>query len=235
MSKTKDQFRLPIHIVFKVFFCTLFCVFFVVVFFGFAGKFDWFRGWIYVIILSCGQGCSAFYIWKKNPELLKRRGEAGKGVKKWDKIVLGLFGLLYCTILIVAALDERYSWSTMSVKLWLVGAIMYAFFVVVLTWTMVTNPHFEKFVRIQYDRDHRVIDTGPYRIVRHPGYLATILGFILAVPFLLGSWWAFIPVFLAAACLIIRTALEDSTLRNELSGYEDYVRRVRYRLLPGIW
>jgi len=90
MSKTKDQSRLPIHIVFKVFFCTLFCVFFVVVFFRFAGKFDWFRGWIYVIILSCGQGCSAFYIWKKNPELLKRRGEAGKGVKKWDKIVLGL-------------------------------------------------------------------------------------------------------------------------------------------------
>ena len=100
---------------------------------------------------------------------------------------------------------------------------------------MVVNPHFEKTVRIQTDRDHRLIDTGPYRIVRHPGYLGTILSFILSAPLLLGSWWAFVPAAASTASLIVRTALEDRTLRTELAGYEDYARRVRYRLAPGIW
>ncbi len=77
--------------------------------------------------------------------------------------------------------------------------------------------------------------SDPYRIVRHPGYIATILGLVLATPLLLGSWWAFIPAILAMACLLLRTVLEDRTLRQELSGYEAYTRKVHYRLLPGIW
>ena len=100
---------------------------------------------------------------------------------------------------------------------------------------MTVNPHFEKTVRIQDDRNHRVIESGPYRIVRHPGYTATLLGFVLATPLLLGSWWAFIPAILAMLCFIIRTVLEDLTLHKELWRYEAYAQKVRYRLLPGLW
>jgi protein-S-isoprenylcysteine O-methyltransferase Ste14 len=103
-----------------------------------------------------------------------------------------------------------------------------------LTWSMVVNPFFEKTVRIQTDRGHRVIDTGPYAYVRHPGYLGFV-GWILSAPLLLASTWAVAPAVLAVAGLVIRTALEDRTLQNELTGYPEYAARVRYRLVRGIW
>ncbi len=218
--------------VFKI---TSIVVLFFIAFFWIAGKVGWTRGWLFAALLAIGQGASAIYIWKRDPALLKRRGEMGEGVKTWDKILLGLFGLTYSAILVLAALDERYGWSEMSGWLWLTGVMMYLFFVVVLTWAMAVNTHFEKFVRIQEDRGHRVIETGPYGIIRHPGYLATIVGFVLATPLLLGSWWSFIPAFLAVFCLVVRTALEDRVLHKELAGYKEYAHRVRYRLLIGVW
>jgi protein-S-isoprenylcysteine O-methyltransferase Ste14 len=99
---------------------------------------------------------------------------------------------------------------------------------------MGVNPYFEKTVRIQTDRGHRVIDTGPYAYMRHPGYVG-LFGWMLGTPFLLGSWCALGPAVLASIAMIVRTALEDRTLRVELEGYEAYAARVRYRLVPGIW
>lgn len=210
-------------------------VIFITVLFLIAGRFDWIRGWAYVGLFALGQSASTFYIWRKDPELLTRRGKTGEGTKTWDKILLGLFGLTYLGIMITAALDVRYGWTEMSLWLWPAGFALYAFFLAVITWAMNVNTFFEKTVRIQADRGHRVIDSGPYRIVRHPGYAVTIPGFILSSPLLLGSWWSFVPAFVSAACLVIRTALEDRTLRRELAGYEDYARQVRFRLLPGVW
>lgn len=89
-------------------------------------------------------------------------------------------------------------------------------------------------VRIQADRGHRVVSGGPYRWIRHPGYAGALLAY-LAAPFLLDSPWAFIPAALTAIVLLARTRMEDSTLQSELPGYRDYARRVRYRLLPGLW
>lgn len=203
--------------------------------FGLAGGLDWFRGWVFMGLLIVGQTLSTLYIGRKDPELLRRRAQIGQGTKTWDLVLLALFGLTYLASLIVAAFDAHYHWSEMTIWLWPIGAGLHAFFVVVITWAMAVNTHFEKTVRIQSDRHHRVIESGPYRIVRHPGYIATILGLVLATPLLLGSWWAFIPAILAMGCLILRTVLEDRTLRQELSGYEAYTRKVHYRLLPGIW
>ena len=200
-----------------------------------AGGLDWFRGWVFIGLLIVGRTISTRYIGRKDPELLRRRGQIGQGTKTWDLVLLTLFGLTYLAIIVVAAFDAQNHWSKMPVWLWLIGAVLYVFFVMVITWAMAVNTHFEKTVRIQRDRHHRVIESGPYRIVRHPGYLATILGLVLPTPLLLGSWWAFIPTILAMACLILRTVLEDRTLRKELSGYEAYTRKVRYRLLPGLW
>lgn len=110
----------------------------------------------------------------------------------------------------------------------------------VLGWGLVhalghdRQPFFSAMVRIQAERGHAVISQGPYRFVRHPGYAGGIV-YQIAVPLVLGSWWAFIPSLLAVACLILRTVLEDHTLHSELDGYQDYAQHVPYRLFPGIW
>jgi len=99
---------------------------------------------------------------------------------------------------------------------------------------MVVNPHFEPTVRIQKDRDHKVITSGPYKVVRHPGYLAGIL-FTLSIPLIIGSVFTLIPSGIYCLLMIIRTSLEDKTLHKELDEYSEYAKRVRYRLFPEIW
>ena len=103
-----------------------------------------------------------------------------------------------------------------------------------VVWATAANAFFAQTVRIQRERGHAVATGGPYQFMRHPGYAGTIL-FELAVPVMLGSWWALVPGSLVALLIIIRTALEDRTLQKELDGYQEYAKRVHYRLLPGIW
>ena len=114
-----------------------------------------------------------------------------------------------------------------GIAVWLAGNVLF-------TWAMGVNPFFEKTVRIQTERGHRVIDTGPYAFVRHPGYLG-FFGWALATRLLLGSGWAMVPALLTVAGLVVRTALEDRTLQAELAGYAEYAQRVRFRLVPGLW
>lgn len=211
-------------------------ILFVGCFFATAGDVGWTRGWLYLGVLTAGHAVINILVARKNPELVRRRGEFGEGTKRWDFVVLAVFGLTFLATLFTAACDVRNGWSAMaSPGWWLGGLILFCVYVVLLSWSMMVNPHFEKTVRIQEDRNHVVVDCGPYRVVRHPGYVGTVFGMILSAPLLLGSWWAFIPAAASGLSLIVRTALEDRTLRAELPGYEDYVRRVRYRFLPGVW
>ncbi len=136
---------------------------------------------------------------------------------------------------ILAALDDgRYHWSRLP---WWVCLMGYTFLIVGLagmTWAQAVNKFFEATVRIQTDRGHTVIDTGPYAIVRHPGYSAGYLIFV-GMPLALGSLWALTPAILLCPLLVLRTIWEDQTLREELDGYREYSQRVRYRLIPGMW
>jgi len=138
-------------------------------------------------------------------------------------------------LVIVAGLDHRYSWSpALSPWLNLLGFILISLGYAFASWALVENCFFFSTVRIQTDRGHVVCDSGPYRIVRHPGYAGNIpplLGMVLA----LGSVWTLIPAAVALIIAVIRTALEDRTLQEELPGYPDYARRVRYRLIPGVY
>lgn len=204
-------------------------------FFDIAGGYDWFHGWLFIGVIAVCHGASAVFVIAKDPGLLKRRSRFGKGTRAWDVVLLSLFGLLFCGAVLIAALDERNGWSPLPGWLPMAGAGLYALFVAGLTWAMVVNTHFEKTVRIAVERDHRVVQEGPYRFVRHPGYLAVLVGFLPAPPLLLASGWAAAPAALAAVTLVLRTALEDGYLRRELTGYEEYASRVRYRLLPGVW
>ena len=159
-----------------------------------------------------------------------------KGTKRWDKWLaplVALFGplALWC----VAAWDVRGHWPPPVPVAWSAAAFAVCVAGILLTfWAMVTNRFFSATVRIQEDRGHVVVDGGPYRHMRHPGYVGA-LAFTVASPVALGSWLALIPAVLTSALLVVRTALEDRTLRRELNGYREYANRVRYRLAPGVW
>ena len=207
----------------------------VAAFFWAAGRIGWIEGWAYVGLMVVGHSLSGLYLWRRDPELIRRRGQLGEGTPAWDKAWGMGFGLLFLAIFVVAALDGgRYRWSAMPQWLWPVGATLYVVSLVLVTRAMAANTYFEKTVRIQANRDHKVVDQGPYRCVRHPGYVG-VIGFVLAPPLLLGSWWALVPAVLAAAWLVVRTALEDRFLQRELEGYAAYAQRVRHRLLPRVW
>lgn len=209
---------------------------FVWCFFTLAGRWDWFRGWTYIFILMVGNAINELILRLKNPELFHMRGRVGEGTKTWDKICLTVFGLTIVLAPMVGALDAgRYQWSVMPLWLWPLGVVLYVTGQALLIWSMVVNPFFEKTARIQTDRSHRVVDRGPYAHIRHPGYVATIVGFVLASPLMLGSWWAFVPAGISALSLVVRTALEDGMLHEELKGYKAYAKRVPYRLAPYLW
>lgn len=174
----------------------------------------------------------------KNPELVNHRGRwrRKKDAKRWDKPLVCTFGILGFHVLpIVMGLDVgRYEWSHLGTSWVAVGSAFYILGTVLITWAMLVNTHFETIVRIQTDRDHRVVTGGPYRLVRHPGYLGAGL-WILAAPLIVGSAWGLIVVAFVIITIVIRTHLEDRTLCRELPGYPEYVTETPYRLLPGIW
>ena len=205
-----------------------------------AGRWDWGMGWVFVGLFIFTTVGSRVLVLRQDPELAAERArstEKGReGVKDWDDLLsplVALYGPL--VIWIVAGLDERYGWSP-QISLWVQGV---AIIVAVLgsalaTWAMLSNTFFSGTVRIQEERGHTVVSGGPYRYVRHPGYLAGIL-FDVATPLILGSLWALVPAGLTVCAFVVRTALEDRTLQEELDGYREYAQRVRYRLLPGVW
>ena len=205
-------------------------------FFTVAGRWDWMAGWWYLGLLVTTETLNDLAVWRWNPGLLTRRGRFGAGTETWDYVCLGVFGLSFLAVLVVGALDSgRYGWSAMPPVLVSTGALLHIAGQSLLSWAMVANPFFEKTARLQREQGQRVVDRGPYRFVRHPGYLGTIVGFVLGTPLLLGSWWAFVPAILAIASLIIRTALEDRMLACGLPGYAAYSGRVAYRLIPKVW
>ena len=117
---------------------------------------------------------------------------------------------------------------------WLIGLALYVSGWTLFIWASLANPFFEKTVRIQTDQGHHVIDKGPYACIRHPGYVGLIATF-LATPLLLFSFWICVLSLMAALLLVIRTALEDRTLQEELPGYAEYATKVRFRLIPDVW
>jgi protein-S-isoprenylcysteine O-methyltransferase Ste14 len=202
------------------------------------GDFGWWQAWIYsLLVIAAGVG-GRMWAERRHPGLMRERVNFDKApdVKPWDKVLAPLMAIsVGFPLYIVAGLDHRYGWSP-AFPIWLniLGLVLiglgYAFGV----WALVENRFFSGVVRIQTDRGHVVCDSGPYRIVRHPGYAGNILplpGIVLA----LSSVWTLIPAAAALVIAVGRTALEDRALQEELPGYREYARRVRYRLIPGIY
>jgi len=198
-----------------------------------AGRIDYWQGWIYnglnIIFLLL-----SYFLLPR--ELIEERLKPKEGMKKWDKIYYIVSIPVYFAILIISILDGgRFDWEPrIPILVVIIGVVVYTIGQIIILWAKKVNKFFSTVVRIQKDRGQTVCKDGPYRFVRHPGYLGGLLCNIVT-PFVLSSFWGLIPAVIAVVLLFIRTYLEDKTLQRELEGYTDYTNEVRYRLLPGIW
>lgn len=208
----------------------------IAILFGVVGRWDWAMGWALSAIYIVWTLLSALLILPVNPAMLAERARLHADTPRWDRLLLGLMGMLMVGQYVLASLDVRMGWSLpLPLIVRLIGLVIAVLgYDVLLVWAMVSNAYFVATVRIQSERQHTVVSRGPYRLVRHPGYLGTIL-LHLGVPFMLNSLWALIPAVLVVLVMVIRTWLEDKTLHAGLAGYAAYAQQVPYRLLPGVW
>lgn len=200
-------------------------------------RWDWWEAWVYAAICILGFIISRVLAARRHPDLLAERARflQHKDAKSWDNVLAPLVGLGAGLIPLVAGLDDLFGWSSpfngpvkiVSLLVLLAGYALGAY-------ALIENRFFSGMVRIQTERGHRVVSSGPYGWVRHPGYAGALLSY-MATPFFLDSGWAFLPVLFITIALVIRTAWEDQTLQAELAGYDEYAKQVRYRLLPGVW
>ena len=203
-----------------------------------AGRLDWVMAWVYVGMHIAFTVVSRAIAMRKNPQLLAERAQSLKAenAKSWDRAMVVLVGLCGPLVMwVVAGLGERFNWPPqIPLALQIAALVVVVLGYAIGTWAMIVNAFFSAVVRIQEERNQTAVSDGPYRFVRHPAYAGGIVAY-LAMPVMLGTLWALLPATLAVAGVIIRTVLEDRTLREELPGYAEYAQQTRYRLVPGIW
>ena len=201
-----------------------------------AGRLNWPIAWLYVILWFVPGFTVMLILSRQNPDLLAERAMRHRDAQVWEKHIYQAYTLTTFSTIVVAGLDAgRFQWSVaMPLGFQITGIVLYLAMHGLAGWAMLTNTYHSTASRIQSDRSQKVVTSGPYRYLRHPTYLATAIAWI-SMPFFLGSWWALIPSGFASLVMIVRTALEDHLLQKRLPGYAEYARRVRYRLLPGIW
>ena len=200
-------------------------------------QWDWWEAWIYAIVSILGFIISRILAARCHPDVIVERAKIlqHEDTQPWDKKLAPLVGLGGGLVLVVVGLDELLGWSpaySLPIKLIALIAILLGY--ALSSYALIENRFFSGVVRLQTDRGHQVVSSGPYRWMRHPGYAGALLTY-LAIPLFLDSSWAFLPTVFISIVLIMRTNLEDRFLHAELEGYRDYAVRVRYRLFPGIW
>jgi len=194
---------------------------------------NWLKAWLFLIIFGSVSLITALIGVIKYPTMVDSRMAKHSENQKWDNIVVGLLGVNTFILLIVAGIDKRFSIiAEVPDLLSFISVTFTSIYVIIQLWAGITNKHFESHVRIQ--DEHKVIQTGPYKIVRHLFY-STFMLFWIATPFALGSFLALIPGLLGVILIIYRTAREDKFLQENLKGYREYSKIVKYRLIPGIW
>ena len=200
-----------------------------------AGRIDYWEGWVF-------NGLNFFFIFityivlMDRKDMIKERLKPGKGMKKWDRIYYAISTPMFFIMFIVSILDAgRFYWiPSIPFIVILLGIILYIIGQIIVIWAKKANRFFSSVVRIQTDRKQTVCSSGPYKFVRHPGYLGGLI-FTIGTPLLLGSFWGLIPAITILIPVLIRTYLEDKTLQKELIGYIDYTMQVKYRIIPFIW
>jgi protein-S-isoprenylcysteine O-methyltransferase Ste14 len=201
-----------------------------------AGTLHWPAAWLFLAtMLGLGLG-SGLYLAKVDPGLLEERmrSPVQPDQPRADKIFLGVLAAAACGWFVAHGLDHRLHGGEMGWPLQALGWLLLLASTGFILWVMRSNSFAAPVVRVQAERGHRVIDTGPYALVRHPMYSGAAL-FFAGMPLLLGSWWGLLLAPLLVGLFAIRAVIEEDALRDGLPGYADYTARVRYRLIPGVW
>jgi protein-S-isoprenylcysteine O-methyltransferase Ste14 len=201
---------------------------------GAAGVINWYNAWLYVAVVVAIKLSSALILTRVNPAVLNARGTK-REMSRRERIFFSVYVPMSLAIPIVAGLDAGGAgWSHRSLAELAIGLGFVVVGGALIIWALAVNAFFEPTVRLQSDRAHRVCSTGPYRLVRHPGYSGVIL-FCAGVPMVLGSLWCIVPIVVMTIAFVVRTTYEDRMLHNELDGYAAYASETRYRLLPFVW
>ena len=201
-----------------------------------AGTIAWPQAWVYLVLWLTTGLASGLLLERDSPAIIaeRLRPPIQKDQKPWDKPVILAIAAGWLLIHIVAGLDNRYGWSQMPGLLEIVGALALLLGAYVFYRVVSENAFASATVKVQTDRQHQVIATGPYALVRHPMYAGAIF-YLLGSALLLGSWAAFVIALALIALLSLRAVWEEQMLVAELAGYREYAQRVRYRLIPGLW
>jgi protein-S-isoprenylcysteine O-methyltransferase Ste14 len=220
-------------------FLTLYLAVLVAVPFIAAGHVDWPIAWASMGIYAAISVLNFFLV---EPGLVRERSRGlvqptGPETRRWDQALATASWILFFPVtLLLAGLETgRFRWSLpLPAVVQILALVVFALGNALGSWAMVSNRYFSTFLRLQHDRGHQVETRGPYRYVRHPGYAGVIAG-ALALPLALGSRWALLPAMVGASGFVLRTALEDRVLLQELDGYAEYASQVHYRLVPRVW
>ncbi len=200
-----------------------------------AGTFNDIRSAVNLALYLVASVIAGIIMYSGHQETLYERGKKQDNTKGWDKLLLPIYVLLaYMGIYVVAGLSVRFRWNTLPMVWFYVGTVLYLISSVFSVWPVSENKHFEATARIQGNRSQTVVTTGPYRIVRHPGYMGIVL-WAVASALMFGTLAVGVVAGVIIATISIRTYLEDMMLKTELPGYADYAKIVRYRLIPFVW
>jgi protein-S-isoprenylcysteine O-methyltransferase Ste14 len=206
-----------------------------VLLFASAGNLRWPAGWWYIGLYVLMLVAASFVMIPHRREVMEERSKGAKGGKRWDTWLTQLMIIPSLGLLVLAGLDQRWSW-TAPLPAWvrLSGGFLFVLGYALVLWAMYANKFFSQVVRIQTERGHVAVTDGPYRIVRHPGYLGMTASMLGAV-FLLDTLYGLACFLLYLMLIILRTSREDQTLQAELPGYPGYAARTRFWLIPGLW
>ena len=205
-----------------------------VLIFGPAGTFMYWRGWAFILVFTICTNIIGLYLARTDPALLERRMKVGPGAetRPAQKAIISLAFLVFAALFVVSALDYRFGWSKVPASVSIAGDILVALGLGIDLRVFRENSYGASTIEIAAGQT--VISTGPYALVRHPMYVGVLI-MLLGIPLALGSYWGLVFMFVNVPILMLRIRDEEAMLKQELEGYTDYTRRVRYRLLPGLW
>jgi protein-S-isoprenylcysteine O-methyltransferase Ste14 len=202
-----------------------------------AGTLDWPAGWIFLGLMFALSIAESIWLIRFNPALMNERmtGLGRKDQEKWDKVLMSIVAVAFFGWFVVMGFDAvRYRWSRVPLWVQALGGLVFVASFRIIRAAFRENSFLSPAVRVQTERAQTVVRTGPYARVRHPLY-AGFAAFVVGAALLLGSWWGVVGAFVLIALVARRAVLEERLLRERLPGYDEYVREVRYRFVPGVW
>ncbi|WP_101952620.1 isoprenylcysteine carboxylmethyltransferase family protein [Mycobacterium sp. 3519A] len=208
--------------------------FFAVLLFWPAGTLDYWQAWVFIAVFIVSTIVPSVYLAVKNPAALQRRMKAGPLAegRAVQKLIITATIVAVVATLVVSALDHRFGWSTVPTPVVILGDVLVAVGLVMAQLVVIQNSYAAATIAVEADQ--KVVDTGLYGVVRHPMYVGTLI-MMIGTPLALDSYWGLLAIALALPVLAARIEDEEKMLRQELAGYDEYTRKVHYRLVPGVW